>query len=85
MHYKNGREVKVGDKVVGADWQRNPVAGIVVAVAPGSTTCNISIVPTHPHATYNSDQFLHVDDALPLPVPVPPEVRPMPAETIAAE
>jgi len=66
MHYKNGREAKVGDKVVGRDWAGNPTAGIIVQVAPSPNTCNIAVVPlTNVSLSLNSAEFLHVDDALP--------------------
>lgn len=66
MHYKNGREAKVGDGVVGRDWAGNPIAGVVVQCSPGATTCNIGVV-SFPTAvpTYTSSDFLHVDDAFP--------------------
>jgi len=45
MHYKNGREAKIGDKILGKDSRGNPVAGVLVSASPGSTTCNGQIVP----------------------------------------
>lgn len=45
MHYKNGREAKIGDRVVGKDIGGNPIAGMLVAAYPSSDTCNGSIVP----------------------------------------
>ncbi len=67
MHYKNGVEAKVGDLVVGRDWQGNPVAGIVVGTQPGATTCNISVVPMPSTGvpTYNSSEFMRLADAVP--------------------
>lgn len=61
----------VGDKVVGRDYSGNPISGIVVNVTPGATSCNLSIVPlANLVSCQNCSSFLHVDDALPLPVPV---------------
>lgn len=67
MHYRNGREAKVGDRVIGRDWSNAPVAGVVVSCIPGGTTCNIAIVPATNACSYTSSEFLHVDDALPVP------------------
>ena len=64
MHYQNGREVKVGDSVVGKGYDGTPIAGVVVKTIPGATTCNISVVPVQTcMPTYNSGEFLHVEDA----------------------
>lgn len=69
MHFKNGREVKIGDRVVGRDYTNNPVAGVVVTTSPGATTCNIGVIPLPPGIPiYTAGEFLHVDDALPVPV-----------------
>ncbi len=68
MHYKNGREVKIGDKVVGRNWSGNPVSGIVVAVNPnaGETSCNLGVVNIESVApNMCAKEFLHIDDALP--------------------
>jgi len=63
MHYKNGREVKVGDRVVGI-LNGLPKAGIVVDTVPGSTACNIAIVPCPEYVScsYQSKDFLHAED-----------------------
>ncbi|HMJ06375.1 MAG TPA: hypothetical protein VK474_09000 [Chthoniobacterales bacterium] len=65
MHYKNGREVKVGDRVVGLH-NGLPKAGIVIETA-NSDACNIALVPCPEYVScgYQSKDFLHVDDALP--------------------
>lgn len=71
MHYKNGRAVKIGDKVIGRDWSGNPVAGVVLDTLPNPNTCNIAVVPVgNLCCNLNSAEFLHVDDALPKPAPV---------------
>lgn len=63
-HYKNGREVKVGDKVVGkSEWGGFSV-GTVIQVIPGSSTCNMQIVPVGtPSQTVTTSDYFHVDDA----------------------
>lgn len=67
MHYKNGREVKIGDQVVGKDWQGNAVAGIVVKTTPGADACNIGVIPAPTNGgipTYTAGEFLHIEDAM---------------------
>ena len=46
MHYKNGREAKLGDKVVGKDCNGHAVGGILVEAYPEATSCNGYIVAT---------------------------------------
>lgn len=46
MHYANGTEAKVGDRVVGKDACDNPIGGIVVNIWPGTDTCNLNVVIT---------------------------------------
>jgi hypothetical protein len=63
MHYKNGREAKVGDKVVGKDSLGSPVAGVLVSAHAQSTTCNGQIVPFNsPTWGVTLGDCLHVDD-----------------------
>ena len=45
MHYKNGREAKVGDTVVGKDCNGKPIAGVLYNAYPGAETCNGNILP----------------------------------------
>lgn len=72
MHYANGREVQIGDKVVGRNSNGQPVSGIVIA-KNASETCNIAVVPLPPYAccSDNAKNFLHVDDAFPPENPQP--------------
>jgi hypothetical protein len=45
MHYKNGREAKVGDPVIGTGYNiKGVIAGIVAGLTPGSDTCNIRVL-----------------------------------------
>jgi hypothetical protein len=70
MHYKNGREVKIGDRVIG--FQNGlPKAGIVIATVPESTACNIGIVPCPDYIScgYQSKDFLHADDVAAAQIP----------------
>ena len=63
MHYKNGREAKIGDRVVGADSNGNPVAGVLVSASGNSTTCNGQIVPfSSPSWCVTLADCLHVED-----------------------
>lgn len=62
MHYKNGREAKLGDRVlVGGP---HPYVGVVVEAQAGADTCNLRIVPCPlrilEYAT--AKECLHVDD-----------------------
>lgn len=48
MHYANGREAKVGDRVYKPGDQNNlPQTGVLVEVQPGSTSCNGKILPAN--------------------------------------
>lgn len=74
MHYKNGREAKIGDKVVHPLWHHNhvtgkaeihPQIGTVMAISPGSKTCNAAVWPiTHvlPTSSVTLSDCVHVDD-----------------------
>lgn len=68
MHYKNGREAKLGDKVVGKDPNGNAIGGILVSAYPGSETCNGNIVATsvieQNQRLVTLSDCLHVDDAI---------------------
>jgi hypothetical protein len=44
MHYKNGREAKLGDHVVGTGYNyKGVLIGTVVGLVPGQSSCNIRI------------------------------------------
>jgi hypothetical protein len=44
MHYANGREAKVGDRVVGRTYNtKGLVAGTLVSVTPGPDTCSAKV------------------------------------------
>jgi hypothetical protein len=44
MHYKNGREAKIGDLVIGTTYNRPGVqAGVLVGITPGVDTCNCRV------------------------------------------
>jgi hypothetical protein len=63
MHYKNGREAKVGDRIVGVDSSGHPVAGVLVEANAGSTTCNGNVVPFNsPTWCITLGDCLHVED-----------------------
>lgn len=68
MHYKNGREAKAGDQIIGRDWNGNAIGGVVVELNAQSTTCNGRVISAQqvwglPVVTLSD--CLHVDDALP--------------------
>jgi hypothetical protein len=62
-HYKNGREVKVGDKIIGKNEWSGVFTGMVVSIFAGASTCNISYIPTGTiaHTATTSDCF-HEED-----------------------
>jgi len=73
MHYKNGREAKVGDKVVGKDCGGAINAGTIVEIQPGSTTCNARLVPPGTNLLYVTlGECLHIDDAMAAAAPATP-------------
>lgn len=48
MHYKNGREAKVGDQIVHPVWTKDGYVtghGIITSITPGSTSCNAVVIP----------------------------------------
>ena len=72
MHYKNGREAKVGDQIIGKDSSGQSVAGTLVKTTAGSTTCNGQIVPFNsPTWTVTLGECLHADDVTAKPAEEP--------------
>jgi len=66
MHYKNGREAKVGDAVVGRNVSGDPVAGVLVDLLASSDTCNGNVILAGaPKHCVTLKDCLHVDDAIP--------------------
>ncbi|MBI5770817.1 MAG: hypothetical protein HZA93_23775 [Verrucomicrobia bacterium] len=64
MHYKNGREAKVGDRVVVPN-NGKPFIGLLSEVNAGSDTCNGQVIPMPASSHYVTlKEILHVDDAL---------------------
>jgi len=45
MHYKNGKEAKIGDQVVGRDCCGNLVVGVLMEILTCTDTCNGHVVP----------------------------------------
>lgn len=44
MHYRNGREAKVGDRVIGRTYnQKDLVSGTLVSLTPGPDTCSAKV------------------------------------------
>lgn len=64
MHYKNGREAKLGDKVISKDCCGTIQTGVVVALYPGSDTCNVGLIPIGQQFSANARDCLHLEDAL---------------------
>lgn len=77
MHYRNGREVKLGDRVIGKDCGGNPFSGIVVTANASATSCNLQLVVLEAQKNYvTAGDCLHMDDAMP---PLPPPAAPQAA------
>lgn len=63
MHYKNGREAKVGDKVVAADGYNAPMVGVLYDAVPGNDYCNGKLAVISPSDPMpNLKECLHWDD-----------------------
>lgn len=73
MHYKNGREAKIGDKVLVTPAYGSPYIGILYDAIPGNDYCNGKIAQVNSNdACPNLQECLHLDDvigALPKDVP----------------
>lgn len=64
MHYKNGREAKVGDKVI-IPRGNDSFIGVVVELLPGAETCNLYAVPLRDVQLADScKDCVHLEDAL---------------------
>lgn len=64
MHYRNGREAKVGDRIVALN-SGKPIAGILIEASAGSTTCNGRVLgePAISNASYVTlSDCIHADD-----------------------
>ena len=61
MHYKNGREAKIGDRVIGKDVYGKVLAGILIEVVPGTDTCNGYVVPDETRLVSLKD-CLHIEN-----------------------
>ena len=72
MHYKNGRPARVGDFVVGKDYNGTPVSGVVVRTVEGATSCNLYLAPSSPTVCVTAGECVHLDDA------IATNVRPVP-------
>jgi hypothetical protein len=75
MHYKNGREAKLGDQVL-VSYNNAPFIGLLTEANAGSTTCNGKVIPLpiNSQVYVTIGDVLHVDDALVKFVPPTPSV-----------
>ena len=64
MHYRNGKEAKVGDKIVQLGMNGEITAfGVLHSAIPGNDYCNGYIAPIQPtNTTACMVDCLHVDD-----------------------
>lgn len=67
MHYKNGREARNGDTVIGKpQYAASPITGIVQDINPGATSCNCTVI--RPGGMIQScvtvGEIYHAEDAI---------------------
>lgn len=90
MHYKNGREAKTGDLVIGRNYTGNVFIGGIFDLNAGAETCNCRVAEQRPggsdvrHETVGN--LVHAEDALACleATIAPPAAAPEPAPTEAA-
>lgn len=65
MHYKNGREAREGDPVVGKSFNGQPVVGILIDTTAALECCNGTVVRPLglPLSCVNVKDFYHAEDA----------------------
>lgn len=66
MHYKNGREAKVGDVIVTKDYNGIVGTGVIVKANPGAETCNLTVQPVVPSQLMNNvsaRDCIHIEDS----------------------
>jgi hypothetical protein len=69
MHYKNSREAKAGDPVVGIfEYNSQVYTGVIHSFNPGLTTCNCTVAVVVPGgvnqvACVNVSDLYHAEDA----------------------
>jgi hypothetical protein len=66
MHYKNGREAKDGDQVIGKGWTGDVITGRIIDLNPGATSCNCTVVSVlgEPIRCQTVGELYHAADAL---------------------
>ncbi len=63
MHYRNGREAKNGDIIVGLNGDKIIAVGVLHSATPGNDYCNGMIAPIQPTNSYAClVDALHIDD-----------------------
>jgi hypothetical protein len=69
-HYRNGREAKLQDQVIGQGYNTgHPISGVLVDIRPGPS-CNVTVAHTVSngsrvqisHEYGQADEFMHADD-----------------------
>jgi hypothetical protein len=64
MHYKNGREAKSGDPVIGKLYYGEVVSGNLIDLQPSSTSCNSTLLRAiGPLSCVTVGEFYHAEDA----------------------
>lgn len=58
MHYKNGREAKVGDPVIGVTYNiKGVIAGTLLSITPGPDACSAMVGITYIRQTEGNGKF----------------------------
>jgi len=68
MHYKNGREVRVGDRVLVPNGNHTFV-GVVVQTVPNATSCNLYAVPLRDTQLASAKDCLNLEDVMAAKIP----------------
>lgn len=68
MHYKNGREAREGDPVVGKDYAGKVRVGVIHTLQPGTLSCNAQMSYVLPGIVGTTcvtiGELYHAEDAL---------------------
>jgi hypothetical protein len=65
MHYKNGREAKIGDTIVAKEWNGVCHTEVVVAATADSESCNLYTIPIPQNTNCRTaSEVLHAEDAI---------------------
>lgn len=78
MHYKNGREARIGDVVKGKGYNfKHEIIGIMTHITPGSDTCNCTVacVAYSPTYGYQASASVYVSGGKWVKADISPEIK----------